>query len=125
MTKTHRPQINIAANFAEGGWAQLGAGLDDLLQGHPTKVCSTIAMLFMQLEPDDVDRYTQAVVALALYASGVRVTMETREFRRLERRVLHYMLKVGGWKYHKARNHDYARYIWKRAVKRAKREKLI
>lgn len=127
MSEANRPQINIAADF-DGlpGFDPMGVGLPaNFLEGEPTHVCATIAMMALQPHAERVQSQPQALVALALYAAGVAVTLTTRQFRRIEKRVLRYMDTVGDVRYHGTRNWDFADFVRQRAVERAKREKLI
>ncbi len=127
MTEAKRPQINISTDFdAEPGMVPMGVGLPrDFLEGDPAHVCLTIILMAAQPHPERVQRYPQALVALAAYAGNAAVTLTTRQFRMLERRVLKYMDIVGDIKYVGTRNWDFAHYVHEGAVARAKREKLI
>jgi hypothetical protein len=127
MSQANRPQINIATDFdGQPGFDPMGVGLpSDFLQGEPTHVCATIAMMALQAHAERVQRQPQALVTLALYAAGVAVTLTTRQFRGIERRVLRYMDVVGDVQYHGTQNWNFAHYVHERAVERAKREKLI
>ncbi len=124
---TNRPQINIGADFdGQPGFDPMGVGLpSDFLEGEPTHVCASIAMMVVQPHAERVQPQPQALVTLALYAAGAAVTLTTRQFRGIERRVLRYMDVVGDIKYHGTRNWEFAHYVQQRAVERAKREKLI
>ncbi|MBK9141626.1 MAG: hypothetical protein IPM23_03955 [Candidatus Melainabacteria bacterium] len=121
-------QINITTDW-EGtpGWEPMGVGLpDSFLEGEPSHVLATIAMLCMQPRPKEVEPHPQALATLALYASGCAVTLSTRQFRRLERAVLQYMDVVGGEdRFIGTRNWDFASYVRNKAVERAQREKII
>lgn len=119
------PQINITTDW-EGtpGWEPMGVGLpDSFLEGEPSHVLATIAMLCMQPRPKEVEPHPQALATLALYASGCAVTLSTRQFRQLERTVLQYMDVVG--RFVRTRNWDFASYVRNKAVERAQREKII
>lgn len=123
-----KPQINITTDWdGTPGWEAMGVGLaDTFLEGEPTMVLTTIAMLCMQPRPKGVEPHPQALATLALYASGCAVTLSTQQFRKLERTVLQYMDVVGGEdRFINTKNWDYASYVRDRAVERAKREKVI
>ncbi len=127
MTEVKAPQINVATDFdGEPGKDSMGIGLPrDFLKGEPAHVCATIAMMAMQPHPERVQRYPQALATLALYAAGVAVTLTTRQFRMLERRVIKYLEIVGDINYCHTLNWQYADYVRERAVARARQEKLI
>ena len=62
---------------------------------------------------------------LALYAGGVAVTLTTRQFRLLERRVRTYASYMRADCFAKTRNHELAQWVLRQAVRRAKTEKVI
>ena len=129
MAQAARPLGNISTDWdgeANPGFGPMGNCLPkNFLEGEPTHVCATIAMMAMQPHPERVQGQAQALATLALYAGDVAVTLTTRQFRMLERRVLRYMDKVGDIDYVNTRNWEFANYVRERAVARARREKLI
>ena len=125
---TTQPQINIATDFTETpGWMPMGEGLaSNFLEGEPTHVLATIAMLCMQPNPKQVEPHPQAIATLALYATGCAVTLTTQQFRKLERTVNQYLDHVGDEnRFMGTKNWDYVNYVRDHAVARAKREQLI
>lgn len=127
MSEATLPQINISVDY-DGlpGMDKMGVGLpDSFLAGEPAHVCLTIIAMTLQPHPERVQRYPQAVAALAAYAGGSAVTLTTRQFRVLERRVVKYKELVGDETYLGTRNWDFANYVHERAVARARAEKLI
>ena len=127
MTEATRPQINILTDWdGQPGVDSMGVGLPrDFLEGDPAHICLTVIMMVLQPHPERVQRYPQALAVLAGYAGNAAVTLTTRQFRMLERRVLKYMDAVGDEKYFGTLNWDFAHYVHERAVARARREKLI
>lgn len=143
MSKSKHPQVNTSVNFDNGrGFGTMTAGLPrDFLQGEPLHVCATIAALFLHPEPvqhkhqaldGTCDRSkvrvtldSQAVGYLALYGGGVAVTLTTKQFRKLERRVRHYMSLMRSHHFEHTGNLEVAIYVLDRAIKRARAEMVI
>jgi len=62
---------------------------------------------------------------LALYAGGFGVTLNTQQFRKLERKVSEYAGIMQAPQYSNTNNPGFARYVLRHAAKRAKVEKVI
>jgi hypothetical protein len=123
----HEFQINVAVDFTQGrGFGNMGLGLpSNFLTGEPTKVCATIAALYMNPDATKTNKYSQAMTFLALYASGAHVCLDKQQFRQLERVVREYQSIMRASQYEHTMNASFAGYVLKRAVKRAKQHKTI
>ncbi|MDZ4836306.1 MAG: hypothetical protein SGJ27_21205 [Candidatus Melainabacteria bacterium] len=125
------PQINVAVNFEEGrGFGPMGAGLPtNFLTFDRGYVCGTIAALYHNPSDDDGTRRTntssRALTQLAMYAGGFGVTLDTRQFRKLERKVREYAGIMEAPQYATTNNLAFARYVLRHAAARAKVEKVI
>lgn len=120
-------QINVSVDFTRSrGFDDMGRGLHpSILTGEPTKVCATIAALYMNPDPTLTTKYSQAVAFLALYASGAHICLDRQQFRRLEKVVREYRDIMGAPQYEHSLNRSFANYVLKRAVRRAKEHKTI
>lgn len=125
------PQINVAVNFEDGrGFGPMGQGLPtNFLTFDRAYVCGTIAALYNNPVDDDGKRRTnkssRAMTQLALYAGGFGVTLNTQQFRKLERKVTEYAGIMAAEMYSGTNNQGFARYVLRHAAKRAKAEKVI
>lgn len=143
MSQSKNPQINATVDFAKGrGFGTMTLGLPrNFLTGDPLHVCATIAALFLHPEPvqhqhqsldGTCDRSkvrvtldSQAVGYLALYAGGVAVTLDKKQFRKLERRVRHYMSLMRAPHFEHTGNLEVATFVLDRAITRARTEMVI
>lgn len=128
---------NVGCDFETGrGFAPIGVGLPrNFLSLEKTTVCLSIAALYSNPCDGDLDgnsvagkrttsEYSRAMAYLAMYAGNSYVTLTTRQFRKLERRVRKYASFMrSDDKY--AQNLAFANYVLRHAVKRAKAEKVI
>lgn len=133
MTQTQKkqnPQVNVAVDFEQGrGFGPMGVGLPTtFLTFDRAYVCGTIAALYMNPNDEDgkrrTNKFSRAVAQLALYAGGFGVTLNTQQFRKLERKVGEY-LDLMNAQFPNTNNPGYARYVLRHAVKRAKTESVI
>jgi len=125
------PQVNVGVDFETSrGFSPMGAGLPtNFLTFDKKQVCGTIAGLYSNPEDEDGARRTntlsRAVVSLALYAGGFAVTLNTQQYRKLERKVRRYAEIMGAAEYRDTNNLGFARYVLRHAAGRAKTERVI
>lgn len=142
MSKSKHSQ-NTSVDFDNGrGFGSMMAGLPrNFLDGEPLHVCATIAAIYLHPEPvqykhqaldGTCDRSkvrvtldSQAVGYLALYAGGVAVRLSTKQFRKLERRVRHYMSLMRAPHFEHTGNLEIATYVLDRALRRARTDEVI
>lgn len=126
-----KPQVNVGVDFSQSrGFGSMGVGLPtNFLTFDRRDVCGTIAALYNNPEDEDGKRRTttlsRAMVQLALFAGGFNVTLDTQQFRKLERRVRRYASIMEAPQYDGSNNLGFARYVLKHAADRAKTEKTI
>ncbi|MBZ0188945.1 MAG: hypothetical protein K8F91_22060 [Candidatus Obscuribacterales bacterium] len=123
---------SVQVDFEQGrGFGRMGLGLpqDFLDSNNPLVVASTIAALYTNPEDEDgarrTNKYSRAMVSLALYAGGCPVSLTKQQYRKLERRVRDYASIMDCHEYEGSNNLSFARYVLRNAKRRAKNESVI
>jgi len=134
MNGKKKIQVNVGVEFTQGrGFGRIGEGLckgfltgnPEIVSGDKMHCAATIAALYNNPVVEHTNKYSRAIVTLALYASGVPVTFGKSEFRKLERTVREYQSIMRAPMYDGANNAEFAGYVLKKAVKRASSEGLF
>lgn len=129
--KRNSKTADVSVDFTQGrGFGRMGEGLpaDFLDTREPLVVTSTIAALYANPEDEDgrlTNKYSRAMVSLALFAGGCPVTLTKQQYRKLERRVRDYASFMDCEQYEGAYNLSFARYVLRHARRRAQGDGVI
>lgn len=109
------------------GYGSMDSGLSagfDASAPRQDKLLSFAAM-FAHINPGRTNSASQAVVYLALYALGSRVSLSKQQFRSLERRVKTYLSTMKAERLRDLPNGSRAHYVLVQALRRARKNGLV